>query len=566
VNDAASLQPKGMDLDELPRPKVFKRPSQATREAIKVKAVSDGLNRSIIRAIEARSEEYGDQRLEGSATDRHIRFIKSASEQTSSGEASVSTRPNSTYTIDMADWGNEPENANSPTENLGSSSSKSDPQPLREMLELEVEDYVSDIAHRDDQSEIGTPVSRGGYVDGERRPSSIGERYSSQETDDSVRPEIMNKSGSKSEDPRDANHLEDYPDKHGRPGSSRVASSGSENQDSTSAASRSDESRSHRRRGAEAFQTTVESDTEEERMTIDDTQDIAGYEIDDRRIDPSQKSMDSHHKITPILEPQDAQRTRPGPSTQQILSEREMRQVIKEELNLALKRNDTELEHKVHEEISARLRRFGFQENQIEAINAPKDHASRTENVRNQPTYSKVNKEYLAVDTLLYYDIPYEIDHTNPNYIIIMREMEPRELEVLFEHTRRLRSRIGGRLESRIGARETSRKESAPRSKPQVEHNHEVRRARSQTWIHADTDTARGNGFGWHNSGTSSEPNLMVPPFLAWPTVFVDNKRAVCIIRSLPKPYSIPKKEDLYVVGLFWRETSSYSMEFIPTT
>lgn len=34
----------------------------------------------------------------------------------------------------------------------------------------------------------------------------------------------------------------------------------------------------------------------------------------------------------------------------------------------------------------------------------------------------------------------------DPNYIIIMREMEPRETEILFEHTRRLRSRGSTRL------------------------------------------------------------------------------------------------------------------------
>lgn len=37
-------------------------------------------------------------------------------------------------------------------------------------------------------------------------------------------------------------------------------------------------------------------------------------------------------------------------------------------------------------------------------------------------------------------------DQTDPNYIIILREMEPRETEILFEHTRRLRSRGSTRL------------------------------------------------------------------------------------------------------------------------
>jgi hypothetical protein len=62
------------------------------------------------------------------------------------------------------------------------------------------------------------------------------------------------------------------------------------------------------------------------------------------------------------------------------------------------------------------------------------------------------------VDTLAYYDIPYEYDpvsrsqtphqciisdsrsQNDRDYIIILREMDKYETDVLFEHTRRLRS------------------------------------------------------------------------------------------------------------------------------
>ncbi|KAL1606737.1 hypothetical protein SLS60_004144 [Paraconiothyrium brasiliense] len=63
-----------------------------------------------------------------------------------------------------------------------------------------------------------------------------------------------------------------------------------------------------------------------------------------------------------------------------------------------------------------------------------------------QSTYVKVSKEHLTIDTLLYYDNPYEVDRIDPNYIIIVRQMEPAETEVLFQHTRRLRSRGRSRL------------------------------------------------------------------------------------------------------------------------
>jgi hypothetical protein len=61
------------------------------------------------------------------------------------------------------------------------------------------------------------------------------------------------------------------------------------------------------------------------------------------------------------------------------------------------------------------------------------------------PTYAKVHRTHLEVETLHYYDIPYEYD-IDPNYIIVLREMSQRETDILFEHTRRLRTSHGGKL------------------------------------------------------------------------------------------------------------------------
>lgn len=55
------------------------------------------------------------------------------------------------------------------------------------------------------------------------------------------------------------------------------------------------------------------------------------------------------------------------------------------------------------------------------------------------PTYVKVKREYVSSETLKYYDIPWEVDSRNPEYIIILREMDESETDILFEHTRRLR-------------------------------------------------------------------------------------------------------------------------------
>jgi hypothetical protein len=56
-----------------------------------------------------------------------------------------------------------------------------------------------------------------------------------------------------------------------------------------------------------------------------------------------------------------------------------------------------------------------------------------------QPTYAKIHQKHLEIDTLHYYDIPYEFDG-DPDYLIVLRELDYRETDVLFEHTRRLRS------------------------------------------------------------------------------------------------------------------------------
>ncbi|KAK0307739.1 hypothetical protein LTR82_015879 [Friedmanniomyces endolithicus] len=61
-----------------------------------------------------------------------------------------------------------------------------------------------------------------------------------------------------------------------------------------------------------------------------------------------------------------------------------------------------------------------------------------------RPVYPKVHRDFVAVETLTYYNIPYEVDRDNPAYLILRREMTRHETDVLFEHTRRLRA--GDRL------------------------------------------------------------------------------------------------------------------------
>ncbi|KAF1829056.1 hypothetical protein BDW02DRAFT_561926 [Decorospora gaudefroyi] len=104
-----------------------------------------------------------------------------------------------------------------------------------------------------------------------------------------------------------------------------------------------------------------------------------------------------------------------------------------------------------------RLADFGFVESQIEALVRDEkekeslktnqkglERGTATSTLGSQimgppPTYAKIHKDHLDVETLHYYDIPYEYD-TDPDYFIVLREMSEKETEVLFEHTRRLRA------------------------------------------------------------------------------------------------------------------------------
>lgn len=113
-------------------------------------------------------------------------------------------------------------------------------------------------------------------------------------------------------------------------------------------------------------------------------------------------------------------------------------------------------EKELEETMRKRLAQFGFQENQIQAMVHPEQQKKLEQQqvgltphnplrIAPQPTYAKIRREYLDIETLHYYDIPYEYD-VDPNYIIVLREMSQKETDILFEHTRRLRTNHGDRL------------------------------------------------------------------------------------------------------------------------
>jgi hypothetical protein len=64
-----------------------------------------------------------------------------------------------------------------------------------------------------------------------------------------------------------------------------------------------------------------------------------------------------------------------------------------------------------------------------------------------KPTYMRVARKYVDVDTLLRYGIPWEIDSTDPDYFILLKYMDELELDMLFDHAKISRDRNTGRGE-----------------------------------------------------------------------------------------------------------------------
>ncbi|KAG9845081.1 hypothetical protein KCU98_g7017, partial [Aureobasidium melanogenum] len=55
------------------------------------------------------------------------------------------------------------------------------------------------------------------------------------------------------------------------------------------------------------------------------------------------------------------------------------------------------------------------------------------------PVYPRIHRKYLDIETLEHYRVPWEFDRANPEYVILLRELDKYETDVLFEHTRRRR-------------------------------------------------------------------------------------------------------------------------------
>ncbi|KAK8252059.1 hypothetical protein IWZ00DRAFT_262030 [Phyllosticta capitalensis] len=123
------------------------------------------------------------------------------------------------------------------------------------------------------------------------------------------------------------------------------------------------------------------------------------------------------------------------------------------------KKEKAEADEKFEKEMHERLHKMGFSEEQIQAMikgEKAKENNQVIVNVGGHrhhrhgiPTYIKIHKNHLEVATLTYFGLPWEYDRADSDYIIILKEMDHNETEVLFEHTKSLRRRTTLRIEER---------------------------------------------------------------------------------------------------------------------
>ena len=91
---------------------------------------------------------------------------------------------------------------------------------------------------------------------------------------------------------------------------------------------------------------------------------------------------------------------------------------LKEELEKKRKEERAKEEEKKAENLMVeRMRKAGLSEEAIDQALHPKEHKKKTKVTHTinfqQPTYPKVHKDYLSVDTLIYYNLPYEYDRVS---------------------------------------------------------------------------------------------------------------------------------------------------------
>jgi hypothetical protein len=197
----------------------------------------------------------------------------------------------------------------------------------------------------------------------------------------------------------------------------------------------------------------------------------------------------------------------------------------------------------IEDEIESSRKRRAYEERHKPST-MPRDTSAPAPIQTHVPTYPKIHRKFLDVETLLYYDLPWEYAENQPDYIVILREMNQKETDILFEHTRRLRQSVSNRMliEDRRGERKehafvdrhgrSGRLDTPKDPYRRAEPNNAARkrsergRARDKNWAR---DRKKTDVRDVSPPPPLKQPNvkLQVPPFLAWPSDARDNEKDV---------------------------------------
>jgi hypothetical protein len=338
---------------------------------------------------------------------------------------------------------------------------------------------------------------------------------------------------------------------------------------------------------ASRFQPTAESDDEEskpvasihpyrsdsEKSTHSDP-DILKAGADRRRTEEpgSRKRSKSIH---PSASPEQGETIEKEPVDLAELRD-DLKRMMKEEVwNKSRKEFDDEFEQRLEDAMHKRLARFGFQQHQIKAMIDPETPATMPGTTplnplsTHRPTYPKTLTDYLDTRTLEYYGLPWEYDRDDPNYIVILREMNQPELDILFEHTLRLRQEKKGSGHKMIS--------EASRDKSEHAHAHRRRGGNLATRLGSGKEKSHRNRRDSDSPyAIKEEPQrrrtkvrdaspppiikelnvgLQVPPFLAWPTDFEDDENK-----------SVSETNTYSISSIFLHGTTLVSLEQLSST
>ncbi|KAF2803376.1 uncharacterized protein BDZ99DRAFT_576261 [Mytilinidion resinicola] len=240
----------------------------------------------------------------------------------------------------------------------------------------------------------------------------------------------------------------------------------------------------------------------------------------------------------------------------------DLEQVIKKGFEalkaLALKGNADEVETEVQQRVEEEMARQDEVRRRIAVEQAEKLLLFERQEAQKEPL--KWHKYHVEIDTLVWYDVPFEYDMYDHNYITILQQLDEKQKNILFEHTRRLRAR---RLQAKAPSKKTLAEEQ---NKTKVSEYAHVRRpkTRGKPVGHQRTDrydnsvgtkplpdtkrwvTGRKNtdkkASATNDARDASPPpairelniNLQVPPFLAWPSELEEDKESWDSVTQTP--------------------------------